>query len=208
MCALELRRGLFACARKPEVPTAKIEPALYWLPFHPRSALFEQRLQSGRNAGEIYRCHRHPGRSEDTEIVWPIATNVTGIIMPEDSATLEITALREAWLSAVRSADADRLASLVTDDVMVIHRDGRWVRGRNELKADFLKAFEFCRIDQQVVDPEIAIRGDWAFEIAKVDSALTPACGGEAVSCGHNDAGRAAQAAGGDVEGGSGHRTT
>jgi ketosteroid isomerase-like protein len=49
-------------------------------------------------------------------------------VMPEDSATLEITALREAWLAAVTSADADRLACLVTDDVVVIHADGRCVR--------------------------------------------------------------------------------
>jgi len=101
--------------------------------------------------------------------------------MPDKSPTLEITALREAWLAAVRSADAVRLASLVTDDVVVVHGDGRCVRGRSEWKADFVKAFESCRIDQRVVNPEIAIRGDWAFEIATVESTLTPIGGTEPV---------------------------
>lgn len=99
--------------------------------------------------------------------------------MPENSATLEINALREAWLSAVRNADIGRLASLVADDVVVVHGDGRSICGRDELEADFQKAFESFRIDQRVLDPEIMIRGNWAFEIAKVEIALTPIRGGE-----------------------------
>jgi len=102
--------------------------------------------------------------------------------MPEDSAILEMTALRESWLAAVRSADVARLASLVADDVVIVHGDGRCIRGKDELTADFLKAFESFRIDQRVVDPEIKIRGNWAFEIAKVESALTPISGGETKS--------------------------
>jgi len=100
--------------------------------------------------------------------------------MPENSATLEITALREAWLAAVTSADAGRVASLATDDVVVVHGDGRCIRGKDELKADFLKAFESFRSHQRVLDPKVTIRGDWAFEIAKVESTLTPLGGGEA----------------------------
>jgi len=103
------------------------------------------------------------------------------IVMPEDSATLEINALREAWLAAVTSADADRLACLVTDDVVVIHADGRCVRGRDELKADFVKAFESFLIDQRVLDSDVTIRGNWAFEIAKVESTFTPVAGGETI---------------------------
>jgi uncharacterized protein (TIGR02246 family) len=101
--------------------------------------------------------------------------------MPENSANLEITALREAWLAAVKSADVDRLASLVADDLVIVHGDGRYIRGRDEFKADFQKAFESFRIEQKVVDPEIRIRGDWAFEIANVESTLTPVRGGEAI---------------------------
>jgi uncharacterized protein (TIGR02246 family) len=100
-------------------------------------------------------------------------------LMDENSATLEITALREAWLAAVGSADVARLTSLVSDDVVIVHGDGRCIRGKNEFEADFLKAFESFQIDQKVVDPEIMVRGGWAFEIARVESTLTPIGGGE-----------------------------
>lgn len=99
--------------------------------------------------------------------------------MPENIATPEITALREAWLAAVRSGDVGRLSSLVADDVVIVHGDGRCIRGRDEFKADFLKAFESFRVDQRVRDPEISIRGNWAFEIARVESTLTPIRRGE-----------------------------
>jgi len=99
--------------------------------------------------------------------------------MSEDSAILEITTLREACLAAVRSANADQLMSLVTADVVVIHGDSRCIRGRDELKADFLKAFESFQIDQRVLSPEVTIRGNWAFEIARVETTLPPIRGGE-----------------------------
>jgi len=99
--------------------------------------------------------------------------------MSESSAIREINTVREAWLAAVRSVSADQLVSLVTDDVVVVHGDGRCIGGKDELKADFLKAFESFRIHQKVLDPAITIRGDWAFEIARVESTLTPVDGGE-----------------------------
>ena len=99
--------------------------------------------------------------------------------MSEDSAIVEITTLREAWLAAVRNADCRRLASLVADDVIIVHGDGHCIRGKDEFEADFLKAFECFRIEQQVCDPNLTIRGNWAFEIAKVESTLTPVDGGE-----------------------------
>lgn len=101
--------------------------------------------------------------------------------MSENSAILGITTLREAWLAAITTGDVDRLASLVADDVVIVHGDGRCIRGRDEFKTDFLKAFESSRINQKVVDPEIRVRGDWAFEIANVKSTLTPIRGGAAI---------------------------
>ncbi len=91
----------------------------------------------------------------------------------------EIASFREAWLAAVRAADPDRLACMVTEDVVVVHGDGRSVRGRDEVKADFQMAFERFRIDQKVRNAETIGLGDWAFEIAEVESTLTPVHGGE-----------------------------
>jgi ketosteroid isomerase-like protein len=56
---------------------------------------------------------------------------------------------------------------------------GRCVRGRDELKVDFLRGFEAFAIEQDVSSVEIIIRGAWAFEIGEVESRLIPNCGGE-----------------------------
>ncbi len=97
-----------------------------------------------------------------------------------NSVASSIAAVRQAWLEAVRASDAERLAALVTDDVVVVHGDGRCVRGRDELEADFLKGFEAFSIEQKVHDVELVIRGGWAFEIGEVETRLAPHDGGEA----------------------------
>ena len=96
-----------------------------------------------------------------------------------DSAASSIAALRHAWLDAVRAGDVDRLVGMVTDDVVVVHGNGRCVHGRDELKADFLKAFEAFSIDQVVSSAQIVVRGRWGFDISDVESVLSPHLGGE-----------------------------
>jgi len=36
-----------------------------------------------------------------------------------------IAAVRQAWLDAVRTADAERLSAIVTGDIVVVHGNGR-----------------------------------------------------------------------------------
>jgi len=91
-----------------------------------------------------------------------------------------IAAVRQAWLDAVRAADAERLAAMVTDDVVVVHDNGRCVCGREELKEDFLKGFEAFSIEQDVSSVEVVVRGGWAVEVSEVESRLIPHRGGEA----------------------------
>jgi len=93
------------------------------------------------------------------------------------SVVSSIAAVRQAWLDAIKAADVEQLASLVTDDVVVVHGNGRCIRGKDELKADFRKGFEAFSVEQSVSSPEVIIRGRWAFEIAEVESKLTPASG-------------------------------
>jgi uncharacterized protein (TIGR02246 family) len=89
-----------------------------------------------------------------------------------------IAAVRQAWLDAVRAGDAEQLAAMVTDDVVVVHGNGRCIRGRDQLKADFLKAFDAFSIEQNVSSAEVVVRDPWAFEISEVESRLTPRAGG------------------------------
>ena len=98
---------------------------------------------------------------------------------PHNSAAVSIAGVRQAWLDAVEAGDAARLAALVTDDVVVVHGNGRCVRGKNELQADFRKGFEAFVIRQRVFQPEVVIRGQWAFEISEVETRLSPRGGGE-----------------------------
>jgi ketosteroid isomerase-like protein len=51
-----------------------------------------------------------------------------------DSAISKIAALREAWIAAVKANDADRLSAMVTDEVVVIHGNGRCLHGRTSLR--------------------------------------------------------------------------
>jgi uncharacterized protein (TIGR02246 family) len=88
-----------------------------------------------------------------------------------------VARVREAWLDAVRHADVEQLGSLVTDDVVVVHGNGRCVSGRDELKADFRKGFEAFSVEQTVSSPEVIVRGRWAFEISEVESRLRPRSG-------------------------------
>ena len=78
----------------------------------------------------------------------------------------------------MKANDADRLSAMVTDDVVVIHGNGRCVCGKGELKADFLKGFERFSIDQKVSSADVIFRGKWAFEIGEVESTMTPVSGG------------------------------
>ena len=41
------------------------------------------------------------------------------------SVARAIAAVRQAWLDAVKSGNAERLADMVTEDVVVVHGDGR-----------------------------------------------------------------------------------
>ena len=98
-----------------------------------------------------------------------------------ESDGVRIAALRQAWLAAVKASDADSLAQMLTDDVVVVHGNGRCVCGKEAVRADFLEGFRRFAIDQQVSPTEVIVREKWAFEISEVESELTPIQGGQQV---------------------------
>jgi uncharacterized protein (TIGR02246 family) len=91
-----------------------------------------------------------------------------------------IAAVREAWLDALKAGDAARLGAMVTDDIVVVHGNGRCIRGKDELENDFRKGFEVFSIEQNVSPVEVVVRGGRAFEIAEVVTTITPQAGGDA----------------------------
>jgi len=98
-----------------------------------------------------------------------------------DSDSSKIAALRQAWLAAVKASDAESLAQMLTDDVVVVHGNGRCVCGKEAVRADFLERFRRFAIDQRVSPTEVIVREKWAFEISEVESELTPIEGGQQV---------------------------
>ena len=98
-----------------------------------------------------------------------------------ETTALAIAAVRESWLEAVKSGDAERLAQFVTDDVVVVHGNGHCVSGKDALIAEFQEAFARFAIKQRAAAPEIVVRGEWACEISTVETRLIPYAGGEPV---------------------------
>ncbi len=102
--------------------------------------------------------------------------------MQPDPRTLAIVAVRNAWLAAIKARDADALTALVTDDVVVVHGNGRCVVGKNAVEADFLAGFANFLVDQEVTFAEITFVGNYVLDIAEVTTSLTPVAGGQAMN--------------------------
>jgi uncharacterized protein (TIGR02246 family) len=95
-----------------------------------------------------------------------------------DSDVSKIAAVLEALNAALKINDANRLAALVTDDVVSVRGNGRCVCGREEIKADFLKRVGRFDFDRKFSSAEIIVRDKWAMEICEMETALTGVGGG------------------------------
>jgi uncharacterized protein (TIGR02246 family) len=91
----------------------------------------------------------------------------------------DIQALMAAWLRAVRDRDVEALGEMVTDDVLVIHPNGRSTAGRDALKADYARFFATHTAEQTVTSEETIISGNWAFDRATMHTTMTPVGGGD-----------------------------
>src|SRR5215470_14171722 len=98
-----------------------------------------------------------------------------------DPDSSKIAALRNAWFAAVKAGDAESLAQMLTDDVVVVHGNGRCVCGKEAVRADFLEGFIRFVIEQKVSPIDVIVREKWAIEISEVESKLTPVQGGPQV---------------------------
>jgi uncharacterized protein (TIGR02246 family) len=83
------------------------------------------------------------------------------------------------WVAAVAEADIATLRTLMTDDIVIIHGDGRVLEGIDAVTADLVRGVADVRIDQRVEPEETVVAGAWAFERASVRTTVTPRSGGE-----------------------------
>ena len=92
------------------------------------------------------------------------------------SARSDIEAVRTLsarWVKAVERGDCAALAAMMTDDVVVVHGDGRQLTGREAVLDDFARAFGKYMIAQEVDFDETVVSGDWAFDRTSVRTRLT-----------------------------------
>ena len=87
------------------------------------------------------------------------------------------TALR--WSTAVANADIAALGELMTDDIVVIHGNGRMLQGKEAVTADLVRGLADVRIVQSVRSEETVVTGEWAFDRASVQTVITPRSGNE-----------------------------
>lgn len=88
--------------------------------------------------------------------------------------------LSSLWTTAVAAADLEQLGLLMTDDIVVVHGNGRTISGKDAVVADFACSFEKFRVQQTIRPEETVVCGDWAFERAQVRTAVIPRTGGQA----------------------------
>lgn len=90
-----------------------------------------------------------------------------------DREKASIALVREAWMKAVKSDDADQLADLMTDDIVAIHADGRCIHGKDDVTRFFQDLFDQFDIEGTISSSEVVIHGNWAVEIDKIETKRT-----------------------------------
>jgi uncharacterized protein (TIGR02246 family) len=95
----------------------------------------------------------------------------------EEIQDIQRMALR--WTAAVEAADLEVLAGLMTDDIVVIHGNGRLLCGKEAVVNDCARGFEAFSLQQKVESEETIVAGEWAFDRAKVHTTISSRQGGE-----------------------------
>ena len=95
-----------------------------------------------------------------------------------NSDEAKIAALEKVWEAAVAASDSERLSDILTDDIVAVHMDGRCLRGKAEVKADFMRRWQL--FDSQLVfsPGDILVRDEWAIETRMVQRTATGVRGG------------------------------
>ena len=96
-----------------------------------------------------------------------------------DEEIQEIRRVAVRWTAAVEAGDIERLGALMTEDIVVIHGIGRLVCGREAVLSDFARSLQDFTIQQSVESEETIVAGEWAFDRAKVHTAISSRKGSE-----------------------------
>jgi ketosteroid isomerase-like protein len=90
-----------------------------------------------------------------------------------DRDRASIAVVRKAWVEAVVAGDADRLADLVTSDVVAVHANGRCTCGKDDVRRFFIDAFNKFDIEGKTSSSDVVVHGIWAVEIDEIQTKRT-----------------------------------
>jgi ketosteroid isomerase-like protein len=81
----------------------------------------------------------------------------------------KIAAVRAAWISAVKASDINGLIALATDDIVVVHGNGKTATGIDALRANLVHDFGLFDLEPRDSSAEIIVHDSWAIEFCDVD---------------------------------------
>ena len=98
---------------------------------------------------------------------------------PLDEEIQEIRRVEVRWTAAVEAGDIEALGRLMTEDIVVIHGNGRLVCGKEAMMNDTARSLKDFSVRQTVESEETIVAGEWAFDRAKVHTVISTREGGE-----------------------------
>jgi len=98
----------------------------------------------------------------------------------ETEADVEaINSLRDEFIALDNASDAAGLASLYTNDAVLMPPNEAAVTGSQAIESWFQTTFDQFTTEFTVASEELEVVGDWAFDWGAYMTALTPKAGGE-----------------------------
>jgi len=97
----------------------------------------------------------------------------------QDEEIQKIRRVEARWTAAVEAGDIQALGRLMTEDIVVIHGNGRMVCGKEAMMNDVARSLEDFSVRQTVASEETIVAGEWAFDRAKVHTVISSREGGE-----------------------------
>ena len=98
----------------------------------------------------------------------------------ETEADVEaINSLRDDFIALDNASDAAGLASLYTNDAVLMPPNEAAVTGSQAIESWFQTTFDQFTTEFTVASEELEVVGDWAFDWGAYMTALTPKAGGE-----------------------------
>ncbi len=90
-----------------------------------------------------------------------------------------INSLRDKFIALDNASDAAGLASLFTNDAVLMPPNQAAVTGNQAIESWFQTTFDQFTTEFTVASEELEVVGDWAFDWGAYMTALTPRAGGE-----------------------------